>query len=345
MKKFLTKLCAGILALGAIFGATACDNGGGGDGVKASFYTPDGAPALSIAKMIDGDTEVKYNVVDPQTIASYVTGDSPKADFCILPITAASKLLGSGEKYTMLATVTHGNLYLLSSEPTQYQTASRLGLLAGKAVGIIQPNNVPGLTLAAILEDANVGFSWTEASMIGSGISGVGLMDIVQPSQYVNFSFDAIVQAEPTVSKLIKESANTEKPLQIVADIQKLYGDGEGYPQAVLVVKNSFLNEHEDWVKSYLTKFANSITALNAETNMNTIVTALNGVRTKGLAPAITTENMSVEVLQRCNVKFASAAASKSTVTTYLAKLAGLKNPPANASVGENVADKFFYAG
>lgn len=348
MKKFLTKLCAGILALGAMLGIAACDSGnaGGGDSVNAKFYTPDGAPALSIAKIV-GEKDVKYEVVDPKTIASYVTGANPKADLCILPITAASKLLGTGEKYTMLATVTHGNLYLISSNPSQYNTASELGLLTGKSVGIVQPNNVPGLTFAALLENANVCFEWTELSMIGSGVNGIGLMDIVQPSQYEGLPFDAILQAEPTVSKLIKESAGTTKPLQIVADIQKLYGDGNGFPQAVLVVKNTFLNEHKDWVKAYLTKFENSIKALNEETNMNAIITALNGVRTPGLEPAVTAENMSAEIIQRCNVKFVSAANSKTAVTSYLANLKGLKNPPSNAAVGQDVevADKFFFVG
>lgn len=336
MKKFLTKLCAGVLAVSAVLGMAACDKKEGGDGgFTAKFYTPDGAPALSIAKMIENDKDVSYNVVDPQTIATYVTGDSPKADFCILPITAASKLLGSGEKYTMLATVTHGNLYLLAAEDRQYTTAAELGRFAGKGIGVLQPNNVPGLTFEAILKNADVHYEWTEPAMIGSGITGVGLMDIQKQTD-----FDAILQAEPAVTKLINESQNTAKPLKIVADIQALYGDGNGFPQAVLVVKNSFLNKHEDWVKTYLTKFEQSINALNEETNMSAVVSALDSVRTQGLAPAISTANLTAEVLERCNVKFVSAVNSKTAVVSYLADLKGV-----NATAVGDVADKFFYVG
>ena len=338
MKKFLTKLFAGLLSLTAVFGLAACNGEDKGDGkVKASFYTPDGAPALAIAKMIDGDKEVSYNVVKANTIATFVTGEEPKADFCILPITAASKLLGTGEKYTMLATVTHGNLYLLSSDAKQYDEAAKLGQLANKAIGVFQPENVPGLTFEALLKGAGVNYKYTRSETIANDLNGqVGLID----KSLDTTEFAAILEAEPTVTKLMQESANTAKPLQIVGDIQQLYGDGNGFPQAVLVVKNAFLNEHEDWVKSYLTKFENSIKALNEATDMTKIVSALNGVRTEGLEPAITTDNMSAEVLQRCNVKFVSAANSKAAVTSYLSDL---KNVKENAV--KDVADKFFYVG
>ena len=70
---------------------------------------PDGAPALAMAQLMvsESDTE-SYHVVDSSTIQTYVTGENPKADLCILPLNLASKLLGTGETYQMLGTVTHG---------------------------------------------------------------------------------------------------------------------------------------------------------------------------------------------------------------------------------------------
>jgi ABC-type nitrate/sulfonate/bicarbonate transport system substrate-binding protein len=77
------------------------------------------------------------------------------ADVCVLPVTAASKLLGSGEKYEMLGVVTHGNLYLISKDGEQV-TAENIEDLKGKTVGVLQINQVPGLTLKTVLKKYGV---------------------------------------------------------------------------------------------------------------------------------------------------------------------------------------------
>ncbi len=126
---------------------------GNDETVTASVYMPDGAPALSMAKLMSEKKDgVAFNVVDASTISTFVTGENPKADLCVLPLNAASKLLGTGETYTMLGTVTHGNLYLLSHDETEtFESGTDLGRLAGKTIGTIQINNVPGLTLKLLL--------------------------------------------------------------------------------------------------------------------------------------------------------------------------------------------------
>lgn len=133
--------------------------------ISAKIFMPDGAPALSMAKfMNENRTGCTFNVVEASTIATYVTGANPVADLCVLPLNAASKLLGTGEKYTMLGTVTHGNLYLLSSSATQtIDSVEELKALKGKRVGTIQINNVPGLTLKLILKKN--GLSYVQPSL------------------------------------------------------------------------------------------------------------------------------------------------------------------------------------
>lgn len=120
-----------------------------------SVYAPDGAPALALAKLMAEENtfsqiSLSYNVVAADTIGARVSGDNPVADICILPVNAASKLLGSGSKYKMLGTVTNGNLYILSKDGENL-TKDNLSVLAGKTVGVINLANVPGLTLKIIL--------------------------------------------------------------------------------------------------------------------------------------------------------------------------------------------------
>ena len=126
--------------------------------VNAKVYMPDGAPALAMAKFMSENREdCDFEVVDASKIASYVTGENPKADLCVLPLNAASKLLGSGEKYKMLGTVTHGNLYLLSTdENAKIESAAQWKKLENKKIGTIQIHNVPGLTLKLLLKKNGV---------------------------------------------------------------------------------------------------------------------------------------------------------------------------------------------
>ena len=136
---------------------------------EINVYAPDGAPALALAGLMSGEVNcegvadmINYHIVDASTIQTYVTGDNPTADICILPVNVAANLLGNGEKYTMLGTVTHGNLYILSAKNGEQITAENLSDLRGKTVGVVNLAAVPGLTLKLILN--KYGIEYTEPS-------------------------------------------------------------------------------------------------------------------------------------------------------------------------------------
>lgn len=129
---------------------------------EITVYMPDGAPALALAKMMSVDTDedgVTYKVVDPSLISSVLTyeDESKNADMCVLPVTAASKLLGKGDKYKMVGVVTHGNLFLIS-KTGEVLTAENMASLKGKTIGVLKINEVPGLTLKAVLNKYDIPF-------------------------------------------------------------------------------------------------------------------------------------------------------------------------------------------
>lgn len=130
---------------------------------SVSVYAPDGAPALGIANLLAGaadlhdNSEVRYEIVDASLIQSFVTGAAPKADICVLPVNLAVKLLGSGEKYKLVGTLTHGNLYLASANSTQI-TVDNLNSLKGKTVGVVNLAAVPGLTFKLILKNNGIDY-------------------------------------------------------------------------------------------------------------------------------------------------------------------------------------------
>ncbi len=125
-----------------------------------SVYAPDGAPALALANAIS-ETEggaFSYHIVAASTIAARVTGENPAADFCVLPVNAAAKVLGKGTSYCMLGVVTNGNMYFLRTNTSQKElnSAASLRSLVGQTLGVVQLNNVPGLTLRVVLEREGV---------------------------------------------------------------------------------------------------------------------------------------------------------------------------------------------
>lgn len=134
-----------------------------------SVYMPDGAPALSMAKMMcatpDLGKALEFHVVAANEINSCVTynNEEENADLCVMPVNAAAKLLGSGSRYQLLGGVTHGNLFIISSDGTLLTADNLAGKLSGKKVGVVNLSAVPGLTFKMILNKYNV--SYTQGSV------------------------------------------------------------------------------------------------------------------------------------------------------------------------------------
>ena len=118
---------------------------------------PDGAPALAIAKLmhenwqVDGELyNVTYSVINAAQIGAQVN----TSDIIIMPINAASKILGSGESYKMVTVNTHGNLYIVGLKDFE----GGLENLKGKTLASFGFGLVPDLTMRIILNKNNINF-------------------------------------------------------------------------------------------------------------------------------------------------------------------------------------------
>ena len=341
------------LALGAIFlgaaalGLTACNQNGpdmpddpGNTDAPAktySVYAPDGAPALALVNAIeDKAEEFEYHVVDPSTIQTYVTGAEPAADFCILPVNLASKVLGTGTVYKMLGTVTNGNLFFLSSEDNEDLTKDNLSTLVGKSVGVVQLPNVPGLTLQAVLNKYHIDYQIVE----NDGEKATDKVNLIafDPANVTPAGeCDYYLCPEPAASTKIKGTASAQKPFRMAGDLQALYGGDEGYPQAVLVAKKSVLEGDKDAVEAMLSYMEESGTYLETVTP-ETVLSALDGVRTEGLLASFNANNLTKEVIANCSVRFSPSGECKERVNAFLEKLIAV-----NESAAKAVSDDFFY--
>lgn len=309
MKKSAIVLSA-LMGSVALFSA-AC---GGVEEGEYSVYAPDGAPALALCKGISEKEDgcFSYHVVDASTIQTYVTGEEQKADFCILPLNLASKLIGTGESYQMLGTVTNGNMYFLTMEGETI-TVENLSTLVGKTVGVVQLPNVPGLTLRAVMNANDVAYS-----VLGNSTQtlpdAVNLKAIAPADVTPAGGCDYYLCPEPAASTKVKNTG-----LKFAGDLQELYDEG-GYPQAVLVAKTSVIEENKGAVDQMIA-YVEGASGYLAQANGAEIAALLDGVRTEGLAPSFTAANLTAEVVAHSSVRFTHANEEKERVSAFLTAL------------------------
>ncbi len=279
---------------------------------ELTVYMPDGAPALALAGLMAEDTKedgVSYRVVNPQKIATTVTYEKEEknADLCVLPLTAASKLLGGGERYTLLGTVTHGNLYLISK--TQEPVAD-LAELVGKKVGVLQMKEVPGLTFKSTLHKAGVPFQeLTEG--VEAATDKVNLAAMTGAADVGVLQADYYLLAEPAVTAKCKDGYT------VVGDLQALYGGEKGYPQAVLVAKNALVQTKQDWLLEWTEKLQDRawLTQASGEEILSVLTAHLEDktAESSWKAPQLTQA-----VIARCGISFTYAWTDGAEITDFL---------------------------
>ena len=362
MKKVIKrakKLCSTMAALVmAVYGFFGC-----GEKLpenEVTVYMPDGAPAMAFAQMMENDTEkdgVTYRVVNPSVIAAKVNNAdmSKNADICALPAIAASKLLGTGEKYQMLGVLTSGNLYVLTKNETvaadfaasEYRDLSHL---LGKTVGVMKINEVPGMTFKSILNE--YGVAWQELKNDGEvAADKINLKAIADATAIdpMDESVACYVVAEPAASVQIQKHGFVS-----VCSVELLYHGGEipmnctepsytGYPQAVLVAKKSLIEDNEDWLKDFLADVKESAMALQSADKMNgeKIVAAVTAhLEDPAYTTTLKAPILTWETIGRCGVSFAENSLSKGAVVQYLERIIEV-----NAAATKLPSDAFFYMG
>ena len=333
MKKGLVVALAAVMISGCAFGS-GCTKSINVD--ELTVYMPDGAPALALAQLMKEDKEndgFRYYVVSASSIASTVTymDKSKNADLCVMPVTAACKLLGKGDDYVMVGVVTHGNLYLVSKNQTTIDETN-ISTLAGKNIGVLNINEVPGMTFKTVLNKYEVAWSavendgvLSESSVNLTAISGADAVGTVKGAEYY-------LLAEPAAS------AQAKKGYSIVGDVQALYGGENGYPQAVLVAKSSAVAAREKDIIEFVGRVAASANYLKTATGEELVETVSSHMKDKNQATSLKAPMLTTEVLARCGVYFTPAADCATDVKEYLQGVLAV-----NSNATAMPEEKFFW--
>ena len=331
MKSCVKMLAAALAAAVTALSFSACTKPSDEDAV--SVYMPDGAPALALAQLMaessEWDRNVEYNVVDANTIQTYVTGEM-QADICVLPVNAAAKAAGDGSSYTMLGVVTHGNLYMLSSEYSEQITNENLTSLVGKTVGCIQLGNFVGAVFKTILDNAQIEYAVISDAGQASA-DKVNLMNIADPAKEIvpGALFDYMIAAEPVIT-----AKTASGQLSVVGNLQSLYGEN-GYPQAVMIAKNSLIEDNPQFIASFIEGVKDSAEWLLSPEALPADIAA--AVNSHGGANSLTEKNLTKDTLVRCAVSFEPAAEARRSVLDFITSF----NRVTGSSL--TLADKFFY--
>ena len=325
MKKTIAWLCIAFLLVTGI----ACRK----EKQEISVYTPDGAPALALAKLMSEDTEadgISYHVVNSTGIEALVQykEESKNADICILPLTDASLYLHSGEQYALLGTVTHGNFFLLSNQE-KYYNEENLSLLIGKKIGVVQLGKLPGLTFRYVLERAGIPYAVKEGTR-DVETDKVNLINVAPTSVKANVGFDLFLAPEPLVS------LKTKAGFFNVGSLQTLYGE-KGYPQATIVAKQSLISKNPEFINDFISNIEENEQWLK-EAEPSAVLQAINSHLQDGITPSFTENNLSVEAIAGCNVYFASAEEEKTKINGFISALRTV-----NEEAVKPLSDKFFY--
>lgn len=332
MKKFLTAILGAAVISVSALGFTACGGNNKSEGI--SVYMPDGAPALAMASLMsveaDFGKDVNYHVVDATEIGSHVTYTDmyKNADLCVLPVNDASTLIGDGTKYKMLGTVTHGNLYIVSAtEKIDLTRENFAEEISGKRLGVVQMAKFPGAAVKLILNDYEVTESVTLQPITPAEVTGV------------NPSCDYFVIPEPAATTRV---SNANLNLKFAgASLQDLYGDGNGYPQAVIVAKTSLIKSDPEFIAQFTKSLEWSAEWLKSDSvTGNDIFNAVKAhyADPENTTPAFTAEQLTTEVIAHCAVNFKPSKDCKTEVQTFLSKLKAV-----NPDFASEVTDGFFY--
>jgi hypothetical protein len=147
---------------------------------------------------------------------------------------------------------------------------------------------------------------------------------------------DYFVVPEPAATTKVTK---TNGKLAFAGDLQTLYGGEEGYPQAVVVAKNSVIENASSFVTTYMQSVKScdeNITSGNF--TFEQAVEAINSKITAGSTSSLNVNNLNMQVYQHCAINFTEATSCKQQIIDFINKLINV-----NASSAAAVSDAFFY--
>lgn len=323
MKKVLV-LCLTLLVLTcSVFGCSTDK----GDDKTIKIAVPDGAPAVVIFNVLNGEKNIGgYNVEVEILQGSENIGTaipSKRADVVVMPTNGAAKIYNNGAKVKLASVNIFGVLYLIGDSQV-----TSLEQLKGKVVCSIGRGLSPDVSFKVILQKNNIEYVESDSAVEGK----VALKYVSASPEAIQMkaskNCDYSLMGEPVVTQ-----ANNQLKTVVALDLQsewtKLFGENS-YMQAGVVFSDEVCAKTE-FVNALLEKL---------QTNNQTLVDNYSSIKSvlqnagSGLKVDFT-----IDTVNRLNVGFSSAKDSKSKIEAYFNAISEVDN----TFIGGKLPDDGFY--
>ena len=208
---------------------------------KLSIVSPSGAPALAFYNSLDEN----FETLDASIIKTMVVSED-KPDIAVLPTNVAVALLNKGIDYSLAATITFGNFYIISTNKDEDNVMDNTDKIT-----LFQQGGIPDLVFKRIYKDIdNINYV--------SGASDA-TREIVNP----NSDSEYVLIAEPAMYIALNKNSNA----YVYADLQKEYKKEYNHEifQASIIVSNDL---GYDNTKAFLDKINKDIDSLIEDPNL-----------------------------------------------------------------------------
>ncbi len=333
---FVTLIVVLSLGLFCLIGCTPEEYKEKGEDIKINVCVPDGSPAISIAKLIaenpkfDGYT-INYEVVSGSVgIGARLSND--QATIAIAPTNAGATQFNKRGSYKLIATSTQGSLYMVGKQELGGSTTvEKLNALKGKTLYNIGMGQTPDLTFKFVLDYYQIPYQVTDVE----SADYVALQYVTEGTELIGLlkagKAEYGILGEPAVT-----NANSKTGTSTIFSLTDLWnevnGTNSGFPQASVFINKSIANgEHDEFISWFLGKLTESANWVNE--NAAAASTALTQ------AGSISLNNLTNEMVQKCNIEIVKASSAKNSVNAYLSALHGF-NP---ATIGGSIPNDDFY--
>lgn len=220
--------------------------------IDVSVGFVDGIPALGIAKLakempsITDYATINYELIKgSDLIVSKVMNQ--ELDIAVVPSNLASTVYNQGEAYLIGALTGFGNLYIISREPIE-----SLDGLKGREITTIGKGLTPDIVFQYVLKANNID---PEEDVT---INYMGGATELAPA-FLSNKADIILAPEPMISTIISKDPTAIIQFSLNQLYAKAAGAQLGFPQTALVIKKDLINNHPDFVNTFLNEYEESV--------------------------------------------------------------------------------------
>lgn len=309
MKRKLSIILSIILIIAIFTGCNSnikSENNSINEEKNINFTVPDGLPAISIAKLIKENPEIKkgYNInysieQSSENITTSVMKSEP--DIVIVPSNLSATAFNKTGEYKIAGTVGFGSFYIGSVNNNQ-----TVEDLKGKEVYNIGKGLTPDIITKSILKgmginpDKDINFSYVD------GVNELAPIILSGKTQYA-------VLPEPALSTVQSKNENFNVILNLNEEWKKINKSEYGYPQATIIIKKELIENDREFVDGLLNKIKESID-WNYE-NKEDLGTYCEEIGISAKKPIV------IKAIDRSNIKYVGIKDSYKDYKTYFDNL------------------------